>query len=235
MIDEETMSTTLEHPSKKKIAQATVVAILIAGVILITAVLPAEYGIDALGTGAALGLTDLSKSAAAQPPKPVPGSATPVDPSVSSPKPEPSGNGEAPIIKGVFTAQPSRYKIDSRELRLAPGEGIEIKYHLQKGAGMVYSWTANGGNVLYEFHGEPDVKPAGSPEDYFESYEKNDTVGKDQAHGTFTAPSTGIHGWFWENQSGGPVTIKLFSAGFYDFIMQNKDDIRTRLRPSDLK
>ena len=148
MIDEETMSTTLEHPSKKKIAQATVVAILIAGVILITAVLPAEYGIDLLGTGAALGLTDLSKPAAAQPPKPVPASATPVDPSVSSPKPEPSGNGEAPIIKGVFTAQPSRYKIDSRELRLAPGEGIEIKYHLQKGAGMVYSWTANGGNVL---------------------------------------------------------------------------------------
>ena len=104
----------------------------------------------------------------------------------------------------------------------------------EKGAGMVYFWTANG-NVLYEFHGEPDAKPAGAPEVYFESYAKDDKAGKDQTHGTFTAPSTGIYGWFWENQSDRPITVKLFSAGFYDYIMQNKDDVKTRLQPSELK
>ena len=140
--------------------------------------------------------------------------------------------GEAPVIKGTFVAQPNGYKIDSRELKLGPGEGLEIKYHMQKGAGMVYSWTANK-KVQYEFHGEPDIKPAGAAEDYFESYEKDDTVGEAQSHGTFTAPSTGIQGWFWDNESGGPVTVKLVTAGFYDYILQNKDDVKTKLQPTD--
>ena len=99
---------------------------------------------------------------------------------------------------------------------------------------MVYSWTANR-NVQYELHGEPDVKPAGAGEDYFESYEKDDAEGKKESHGTFTAPSTGIQGWFWDNESGGPVTVKLVTAGFYDYILQNKDDVKTRLRPTDPK
>ncbi len=51
---------------------------------------------------------------------------------------------------------------------------MEIKYHMQKGAGMVYSWKATG-NVAFEFHGEPDNKPN---KDYFESYELNDKVGR---------------------------------------------------------
>ena len=66
---------------------------------------------------------------------------------------------------------------------------MEIKYHMAGGAGMIYSWTANG-VVPYEFHGEPDLKPKGASEDYFESYEK-DEAGKKESHGTFTAPSTG--------------------------------------------
>ena len=111
---------------------------------------------------------------------------------------------------------------------------MEIKYHMQKGAGMVYSWTANE-KVFYELHGEPDVKPAGASEDYYESYEKDDTVGKNQSHGTFTSPSTGIQGWFWENGTTSPITIKLVTAGFYDYIMQNKDDVKTRLQPTDPK
>jgi hypothetical protein len=53
--------------------------------------------------------------------------------------------------------------------------------------------------------------------------------------GTFVAPSTGIHGWFWENQSLEPVTIKLVSSGFYDYIMQNLNDVKTRLQPADPK
>ncbi len=91
---------------------------------------------------------------------------------------------------------------------------------MEKGAGMVYSWTATPKELIfYEFHAEPDVKPAGASEDYYESYEKDDQVGKSQSNGTFIAPNTGIHGWFWENQTGVPVTIKLVTAGFYDYIM----------------
>jgi hypothetical protein len=220
----------VEAPSKTKILEATGLAALVAVIIFFTIVMPAELGRDPLHTGAALGLTNLSKpvSAAA-----IAATAT-IDATPAAPTLEAGTAGEAPIVKGTFVAQPDRYKIDSRELKLGPGEGLEIKYHMQKGAGMVYSWTANA-KVLYEFHGEPDVKPAGAPEDYFESYEKDDAVGKNQSNGTFTSPSSGIQGWFWDNESRAPVTIKLFTAGFYDYILQNKDDIKTRLQPTELK
>ena len=219
----------IQGPSKAQIAKATAVAAVVALVIFFTVVLPAEYGKDPLHTGAALGLMNLSKASAAATSSPVT-----VDVTAAAPVLEAGAAGEAPVIKGTFVAQPNGYKTDSRELKLGPGEGMEIKYHMQKGAGMVYSWTANK-KVQYEFHGEPDIKPAGAAEDYFESYEKDDAVGEAQSHGTFTAPSTGIQGWFWDNESAGPVTIKLVTAGFYDYILQNKDGVKTRLQPTDAK
>src|SRR5262245_27658483 len=85
-------------PSKQKIAAATVVALLIAGVLLVTVVLPAEYGIDPLGTGAALRLTDL----AAATPKPVALTATDGEATSIVPTLEPSPNGGAPVVKGAF-------------------------------------------------------------------------------------------------------------------------------------
>lgn len=221
---------TVEVPSKKRILKATALAAFVALIIFFTVVMPAELGKDPLHTGAALGLMNLSKSVDAAPTAP----AAIIDATPAAPTVQAGAAGEAPTIKGTFVAQPDRYRIDSREMKLGPGEGLEIKYHMQKGAGMVYSWTANA-KVFYEFHGEPDVKPAGAPEDYFESYEKDDAVGKNQSNGTFTSPSTGIQGWFWDNEGSVPVTIKLFTAGFYDYILQNKDDVKTRLQPTELR
>lgn len=184
----------VQAPSKKAIAKATGIALAVALVILFTAVLPAEYGIDPLKTGKALHLTDLAKAAES--------------------KPEAKAVGARPTAAqaGIYTAQSNPYKVDSEDLSLGPGEGVEIKYHMQKGAGMVYSWKATG-NVAFEFHGEPDNKPN---KDYFESYELDDRVGKDHSHGSFTAPSSGIHGWFWENKGKKQVDIHLTTAGFYD-------------------
>ena len=188
----------VQAPSKKAIAKATGIALAVALVILFTAVLPAEYGIDPLKTGALLHLTDLAKATAKQEAKP---EAKPV-------------TGARPVAApaGIYTAQSNSYKVDSEDLSLMPGEGVEIKYHMQKGAGMIYAWKATG-NILYEFHGEPDKKP--NP-DYFESYELDNQVGKDHSYGSFTAPTTGIHGWFWENKGKKQVDIHLVTAGFYD-------------------
>jgi len=49
--------------SGKRILLSTLGALMVAVVILLTLVLPAEYGIDPLGTGDALGLLDLSRQA----------------------------------------------------------------------------------------------------------------------------------------------------------------------------
>jgi hypothetical protein len=213
----------VEPPSLRKIVIATGLALMAAIVILMLFVLPAEYGIDPLGTGKALGLTDLVR--VADKPVSTSGEASIVPVLV------PSTTG-APTIRGTFLVQPNRFQLDSRELTLARGEGAEIKYHMAKGAGLVYSWTASA-NVSFEFHGEPNVKPAGEGTDYFESYELDDK-GKDHDSGTFVAPSTGIHGWFWKNGTSDPVTLKLATAGFYDWVLQNIKDKQTALKPLDL-
>ena len=188
----ETDLPTSVHPSKQKLAKATIVAVVVAIVILFVAILPAEYGIDPLGTGAALGLTSLSEAASAEPIKPV----------------------TVPVLPGVYTAQPKTYKVDTEEINLSPGMGVEIKYHMEKGGGMIYSWKATA-PVMFEFHGERDQKPN---KDYYDSYELVDKVGKTESHGSFTAPSTGIHGWFWENKGSQTVKVTLHTAGFYDSI-----------------
>ena len=70
---------------------------------------------------------------------------------------------------------------------------------------MVFSWRANG-TVNHDFHSEPD---AGTGEI---SYDKRSL---DHSSGSLAAPFTGIHGWFWENTGGTPITIQLSSSGFY--------------------
>jgi len=207
MLEEKTLPA-VETRSKKAILTATGIALLVALVILFTAVLPAEYGIDPLKTGAALGLTGLSKAA------------------------DTTAAGRAtPAQTGIYTAQPKIYKVDSEDLSLLPGEGVEIKYHMLKGAAMVYGWKANG-KVQFEFHGEPDQKPK---PDYFESYELDDKVGQDHSYGSFIAPTTGIHGWFWQNKEKKPVQIHLTTAGFYDSAKMLSDGQAEPLTIEDAK
>jgi hypothetical protein len=53
------------------------------------------------------------------------------------------------------------------------------------------------------------ANPTRNPKDYYDSYELDNTVGRDQSNGWFTAPSTGIHGWFWENKGDKEVELHL--------------------------
>ena len=176
-------------PSKSALAKATGIALLIALLLLFTAVLPAEYGFDPLNTGAALGLTGIAQSNEVKGAR-----ATP-----------------APGASGIYRPESRTYKVESDDFLLMPGDTVEMKYHMQRGAGMVYAWKADG-KLAFEFHGEPDQKPK---KDYFESY-LLDKTGKDSFYGTFTAPSTGLHGWFWENKGKTEVRFHLTVSGFFD-------------------
>jgi hypothetical protein len=181
----------VQAPSRRAIAKATGIALLVAAVLLFTAVLPAEYGFDPLKTGTLLGLTGISQA--------------PEVKKGAAPAP-------APGKTGFYRAEPKIYQVESEDFVLNPGEGMEMKYHMQKGAEMVYGWKANG-ILAYEFHGEPDQKPS---KDYFESYELNDKIGKHSMYGSFTAPTMGIHGWFWQNKSKKEVQFHLTVAGYFD-------------------
>lgn len=115
--------------SGRQIAIASLVAAAVAALVLVTAVLPAEFGIDPLGTGKALGLLALYDADANVPPS--------------------SG---APARDAV--PRPREYRVDMRDLTLGPGQSFEFKYRLAQGTGMVYAWHATT-TLKFEFHGEP--------------------------------------------------------------------------------
>jgi len=131
-----------EPPSKAKLAWATLAALLVAGVVLVATVLPAEYDIDPLGIGEALGLRILSN---------------------------PEG-GAIPVRTDALLALRSSYRTDLITFDLEPGEFVEYKYRLEAGRVMVYSWTATGW-VRSEMHSESDTAPEGTAE-FFEVAEE---------------------------------------------------------------
>ena len=158
-------------PSPKNIIIASVIAFAVAMVVLFTAILPAEFGRDPLGTGELLGLTALSQA------------------------------------ENPFAEYAEIHRVDSVEFVLGPFQSVEYKYLMDLGAPMVFSWIADG-ELYFDMHAEP----AGLGGEFAESFEQGNA---DRRMGSFLAPFTGIHGWFWENRSLETITVKLHSAGFY--------------------
>jgi hypothetical protein len=180
------------------VAVAAGAALLAAGLIFVMFVLPAEYAVDPLGTGAKFGLLELG----------VTGQRIQAFAAASG-----RGAGQAPAV----APEAREFKEETVELTVAPHEFMEYKYRLDKGQALLYSWTATS-PVNYELHAEPD----GAPRGYAESYEKGQAT--PQASGTLTAPFAGIHGWYWENTGDREVTVRLRSAGFYNVSHEFRKD-----------
>ena len=96
-------------------------------------------------------------------------------------------------------------------IELAPREELEYKAQLAQGEPLLYSWRIEGGPVYFEFHGEPTEGEW--PQDFFRSYEIRES--STEAHGSFVAPFTGRHGWYWRNLSDEPASITLEASGYY--------------------
>ena len=177
--------------ARDRIAVAAGAAVLVAGLTLVAFVLPAEYGVDPLGTGRLFGLIELGVTGQQ------------IEALAAA-----SGTGSdagKPTVQG----QERVFQQETVEFSVGPREGIEYKYRLEKGEALLFSWNATG-RVDYEFHAEPD----GAPRGYAETYEKGQAV--QQASGTLTAPFSGIHGWYWENLEDRPMTVTLKAAGFFN-------------------
>jgi hypothetical protein len=176
--------------ARERIALVFGAALLVAGLILVIAVLPAEYGIDPLGLGKRLGLLamgEVQKELAA-----FEASRT-------------ARTGGTPTV----APQERVYQNETVTFTIAPHDSVEYKYRLDRGEALLYSWKATG-IVTYELHAEPDGAPSG----YAESFEKQNGVST--ASGTLTAPFSGIHGWYWENPGSAEVVVTLSAAGFYN-------------------
>jgi hypothetical protein len=175
---------------RQRIALAAAAALLIAGVILVTCILPAEFGLDPLGTGAKLGLLELGVTGQ----------------QVQALEASKAAGGAS----GVSTVahQEAPFKAETVEFTIGPRQGMEYKYRLDKGEALLYSWKTTV-PVDYELHAEPD----GAPRGYAQSYEKAQATGQS---GTLTAPFAGIHGWYWENTTDSEITLSLTTAGYYN-------------------
>ncbi len=175
-----------------KLIRATIVAMAVAAVVLVIAVLPAEYGIDPTGAGSALGLTKMAEA----------------------------GDGFAATGDQVQTAQQSAatadvvYKTeasmrtDTLSVTLAPGEGAEVKARMKAGERMLFEWVSAGGPVNFDMHGEGSH--AGS-----ESTSYWADMQKESEAGVFAAPVDGTHGWYWRNRGEEPVEVTVTTSGFY--------------------
>ncbi|KRP41307.1 hypothetical protein SAMN04490190_0042 [Pseudomonas libanensis] len=201
------LPTVNELPSTRKLVRSTVIALLTAVGLLVTVVMPSEYAVDPTGVGRALGLTQMGELkiilaqealADAAPPQPV--------------APAPQVAQVQPIVEPVAQLAPtltSALKTNQLSVTLKPGEGTEIKLEVLKGKSVSYEWTAVGGPVNFDTHGEPYNGEKG----YFHSYNKGKQVKNDK--GEFTAIFDGTHGWFWRNRSNNDVTIALKTTGDY--------------------
>ncbi|WP_020681282.1 hypothetical protein [Marinobacterium rhizophilum] len=184
-------------PSGRSLIKATAGALVVAGVLLVTAILPAEYGIDPTGVGKSMGLTALSSANAAMPEDAIN--------TVTSDTPVAVSN---PVWKSE-----SRYRSDAMSLTLMPGQGAEIKAVMKTGENFIFHWEVESGSVSFDMHGEPP-----NAGDAFTSF----WVGSNQTRssGSFQAPFEGTHGWYWQNNGSEPVTVLLGTAGYYAELYQ---------------
>jgi hypothetical protein len=176
-------------PSGRRLVWATVAALIVAAAVLVVAVLPAEYGLDPLGTGRALGLM----------PTPPPEAAAPATA---------TGDAQtAPTMVGPIAYFPAPFATDRAAFELGPYDYVEYKYRLEQGASLQFAWEATV-VVPHDFHADPD-----GADDHDEvSFDKQERA---RAAGSYTAPFAGMHGWFWENPGPTPITVTISTSGFY--------------------
>ncbi|AWZ84352.1 TPA: transmembrane anchor protein [Pseudomonas aeruginosa] len=208
-----------ELPSTAQLLRSTIIAAIIACVLLVTVVMPSEYAIDPTGVGRALGLTQMGEvkiqlaeearadEAAAQTPTPLPAeniaaapaapATTPATPAEVIPAPEQPAAPEQAALQHEMS------------ITLSPNQGAEVKLEMKQGAKVNYSWTANGGVVNYDTHGDP----YNAPRDFYHGYGKGRSTPEDT--GVLEAAFDGKHGWFWRNRTSKPVTVTLRTQGDY--------------------
>ena len=181
-------------PSTSKLIKSTIIAIGIATIILVIAVLPAEYGIDPTGVGKLVGLkkmgeikVSLSQEVAAN---------------------ELEDNKSASVSN--IEINPSNYISQKGEITiiLQPNEGRELKVSMKKDDQINYDWHTDRGVLYFAAHTD-----SGEPHDYSEGTKSSDK-------GVLKAFSDGRHGWWYKNRTSEVVTLTLQIDGKYSYFRE---------------
>ncbi|MEO7935840.1 MAG: hypothetical protein ABIR27_06250 [Dokdonella sp.] len=203
-------------PSTQRLLKATGLSMVVAALLLVAVVMPAEYGIDPTGIGDRLGLGVLgANSTAATPAEPTePASVTLVSADTDAANAALAAKAEAAFGKsdgqsldaGAVSLATGPFRRSALTVILEPGKGAEVKAQLKAGDGLVFHWTASA-DVAVDMHGERlNVKNA------WTSYAVE--AAQRESSGTFVAPFEGSHGWYWKNHGTEPVTVEVEVVGF---------------------
>ncbi len=198
------IETNNELPSMAKLIKSTIFAIFLAAVILVTVVLPAEYGIDPTGVGSMIGLlkmgeikTSLAEEAASD---------------RAAMKTDSDEITELVKEAEKQVTEKSTENINSDEIKiiLQPDEGKEIKLAMLKGETVDFVWFTDGGKANFDAHA--DSKPLKIS---YHNYEKGSM---ERNEGTMEAAFDGNHGWFWRNRTSENMVVTLQVNGSYSDI-----------------
>lgn len=199
-----------ELPSSAQLLRSTIIAAVAAVVILVTIVLPADYGIDPTKIGRVLGLAEMGEiktqlAAEAEADK----QSLPFNPPAEADKQSSIGRA----ILGLFISQAHAQTVQSEwtdevSISLKPGEGAEIKLVMEKGAVATFAWEVTDGVVNYDLHGDGGGQSI--------SYKRARSVPSHK--GEVVAAFTGNHGWFWRNRGRETVTVTLRVKGAYSSV-----------------
>lgn len=175
-------------------------ASVIGTLIVLGAIMPAEYNMDPLGVGKLSGIARLW---------------APEEKTIDT------NTSAGPLAREYDVPLRS----DVVEIPLtdflggAKGSELEYKVHMKEGATLVYSWEVEGAknanDFHFDFHGHT-TPPRGSKEAMTVATYKQ-AYGMAQ-QGALTAPFEGIQGWQFSNSSETPVVVKLRLTGFYELV-----------------
>ena len=183
--------------SKKRVLILTGIGFLVGSLIVFGAIMPAEYNRDPLGLGQWSGLSRLW----APPEVEFDLTATSVP--------------YAHEYTGSFRSDVIEIPLRSGDDRTR-GNELEYKVRMTEGQTVIYEWEVldieNPEEFYYDFHGHTTIEG----EEMTVATYKQDTASA--AAGSLIAPFDGVHGWYYQNQSVGPVVVRLKVSGFYELI-----------------
>lgn len=127
---------TFPTQSNATIIKASILALVVASIIFVTIILPAEYNIDPTGVGKSIGLTVLA------------------------------GDVPVESVEEAVKEQSSGYQENQTTVIVPPNKGVEYKFKIVQYGNITYEWKTNGEPLFFDFHGEPKGDTTGYFESY---------------------------------------------------------------------
>lgn len=202
-----------EQPTRRmprgRLIAATLGALALGVLIVLGAILPAEFNQDPLGVGKLSGLSRLW---------------APDDKTVDT------KGGTGPLARDYETLP----RTDIVEIPLGGfltgrnNSELEYKVRMQKGATLIYSWQVIGADRADEFHFDQHghTTPKNGEQMVVATYKQ--AFGLKQ-QGSLTAPFDGIQGWQFVNSSEKPVVVRVKLTGFYELVPDGQPGNESRV------